>query len=180
MILETEKALECLNSGGILIYPSDTLWAIGCDATNTEAIDKIYKIKNRNRSMPFICLMNDFKMTNRYVTTSKEIKNYLKKNSNPTTVIYNDVKNLKAFPESIAIRIPKDKFCNNLIKKFDKPIISSSVNISGESFPFFFNDIKKEILDQADYKVSLRLNEKLDKPSIIIKMCDNSIITLRS
>ncbi|MBT3443301.1 MAG: translation factor Sua5 [Flavobacteriaceae bacterium] len=180
MILETEKALECLNSGGILIYPSDTLWAIGCDATNTEAIDKIYKIKNRNRSMPFICLMNDFKMTNRYVKTSKEIKNYLKRSSNPTTVIYNDVKNLKAFHESIAIRIPKDKFCNNLIKKFDKPIISSSVNISGESFPFFFNDIKKEILDQADYKVSLRLNEKLDKPSIIIKMCDNSIITLRS
>ena len=180
MILETEKALECLNSGGILIYPSDTLWAIGCDATNTEAIDKIYKIKNRNRSMPFICLMNDFKMTNRYVKTSKEIKNYLKRSSNPTTVIYNDVKNLKAFPESIAIRIPKDKFCNNLIKKFDKPIISSSVNISGESFPFLFNDIKKEILDQADYKVSLRLNEKLDKPSIIIKMCDNSIITLRS
>ena len=180
MILETEKALECLNSGGILIYPSDTLWAIGCDATNTEAIDKIYKIKNRNRSMPFICLMNDFKMTNRYVKTSKEIKNYLKRSSNPTTVIYNDVKNLKAFPESIAIRIPKDKFCNNLIKKFDKPIISSSVNISGESFPFFFNDIKKEILDQADYKVSLRLNEKLDKPSIIIKMYDNSIITLRS
>ena len=180
MILETEKALECLNSGGILIYPSDTLWAIGCDATNTEAIDKIYKIKNRNRSMPFICLMNDFKMTNRYVKTSKEIKNYLKRSSNPTTVIYNDVKNLKAFPKSIAIRIPKDKFCNNLIKKFDKPIISSSVNISGESFPFFFNDIKKEILDQADYKVSLRLNEKLDKPSIIIKMCDNSIITLRS
>lgn len=180
MILETEKALECLNSGGILIYPSDTLWAIGCDATNTKAIDKIYKIKNRNRSMPFICLMNDFKMTNRYVKTSKEIKNYLKRSSNPTTVIYNDVKNLKAFPESIAIRIPKDKFCNNLIKKFDKPIISSSVNISGESFPFFFNDIKKEILDQADYKVSLRLNEKLDKPSIIIKMCDNSIITLRS
>jgi len=130
--------------------------------------------------MPFICLMNDFKMTNRYVKTSKEIKNYLKRSSNPTTVIYNDVKNLKAFPESIAIRIPKDKFCNNLIKKFDKPIISSSVNISGESFPFFFNDIKKEILDQADYKVSLRLNEKLDKPSIIIKMCDNSIITLRS
>ena len=180
MILETEKALECLNSGGILIYPSDTLWAIGCDATNTEAIDKIYKIKNRNRLMPFICLMNDFKMTNRYVKTSKEIKNYLKRSSNPTTVIYNDVKNLKAFPKSIAIRIPKDKFCNNLIKKFDKPIISSSVNISGESFPFFFNDIKKEILDQADYKVSLRLNEKLDKPSIIIKMCDNSIITLRS
>lgn len=180
MILEIEKALECLNSGGILIYPSDTLWAIGCDATNTKAIDKIYKIKNRNRSMPFICLMNDFKMTNRYVKTSKEIKNYLKRSSNPTTVIYNDVKNLKAFPESIAIRIPKDKFCNNLIKKFDKPIISSSVNISGESFPFFFNDIKKEILDQADYKVSLRLNEKLDKPSIIIKMCDNSIITLRS
>ena len=180
MILETEKALECLNSGGILIYPSDTLWAIGCDATNTEAIDKIYKIKNRNRSMPFICLMNDFKMTNRYVKTSKEIKNYLKRSSNPTTVIYNDVKNLKAVPESIAIRIPKDKFCNNLIKKFDKPIISSSVNISGESFPFFFNEIKKEILDQADYKVSLRLNEKLDKPSKIIKMCDNSIITLRS
>ena len=110
MILETEKALECLNSGGILIYPSDTLWAIGCDATNTEAIDKIYKIKNRNPSMPFICLMNDFKMTNRYVKTSKEIKNYLKRSSNPTTVIYNDVKNLKAFPESIAIRIPKDKF----------------------------------------------------------------------
>ncbi|MGY8945664.1 MAG: L-threonylcarbamoyladenylate synthase [Flavobacteriales bacterium] len=179
MILEIEKALNCLNKGGILIYPSDTIWAIGCDATNLKAINKIFKIKNRNRSNPFICLMDDFKMSDRYVKTTNKIKSYLKKNNYPITVIYNDVKNLETFPKSIAVRIPKDEFCIKLIKKFNKPIISTSVNISGEYFPLFFNDIKKEILDQVDYKVNLRLNEKLDKPSAIIKVEGGTIITLR-
>jgi len=180
MILEIEKALNCLNNEGILIYPSDTIWAIGCDATNLKAINKIYKIKKRNRSKPFICLMNDLKMSDKYVKNTNEIKNYLKNKTSPTTVIYDQVKNLNTFPESVAIRISKDEFCSELIRKFNKPIISTSVNISGEQIPFFFNDIKKEILDQVDYIVNLRLNHKLEKPSTIIKFENDKIITLRS
>ena len=180
MILEIEKALNCLNKGGILIYPSDTIWAIGCDATNKKAINIIYKIKKRNRSEPFICLMSNFKMCDRYVTTTNKIKNYLKNKNFPVSVIYQNVKNLSTFPKSIAIRIPKDEFCIELLRKLDKPIISTSVNISGEDFPLLFNDIKKEILDQVDYKVNLRLNQKLEKPSTIIKVENGKIITLRS
>lgn len=180
MILEIAKALNCLNNEGILIYPSDTIWAIGCDATNLKAINKIYKIKKRNRSKPFICLMNDLKMSDKYVKNTNTIKNYLKNKISPTTVIYDQVKNLDTFPESVAIRIPKDEFCSELIRKFNKPIISTSVNISGEQIPLFFNDIKKEILDQVDYIVNLRLNHKLEKPSTIIKVENDKIITLRS
>ncbi len=100
MILEIEKALNCLNKGGILIYPSDTIWAIGCDATNLKAINKIYKIKKRNRSKPFICLMNDLKMSDKYVKNTNEIKNYLKNKTTPTTVIYDQVKKYEEMHEA--------------------------------------------------------------------------------
>jgi|TARA_B110000208_G_C11691079_1_gene402277 L-threonylcarbamoyladenylate synthase len=124
--------------------------------------------------------MNDLKMSDKYVKNTNTIKNYLKNKTSPTTVIYDQVKNLDTFPESVAIRIPKDEFCSELIRKFNKPIISTSVNISGEQIPLFFNDIKKEILDQVDYIVNLRLNHKLEKPSTIIKVENDKIITLRS
>tara|TARA_B100000902_G_scaffold6788_1_gene8782 strand:- start:7618 stop:8163 length:546 start_codon:yes stop_codon:yes gene_type:complete len=181
MVLEIKKAVKCLNNGGIIIYPSDTLWAIGCDATNQNSIDKIYKIKKRSKSMPFICLMNNYKMIEKYTNINQSTKDIINSQNGPTTVIYDEVKNLDTFSKSIAIRIPNDLFCQNLLNAFDRPIISTSVNISGDNYPFYFKEIDKVILDQVDYKVNLFINKKLDKASKIIKIKeDNSIIIIRS
>jgi L-threonylcarbamoyladenylate synthase len=181
MVLEIKKAVKCLDNGGIILYPSDTLWAIGCDATNQSSIDKIYKIKKRNKSMPFICLMNNYKMVEKYTNINQSTRDIINSQKGPTTVIYDKVKNLETFSKSIGIRIPSDIFCQNLLNAFEKPIISTSVNISGDSYPFYFKEINKVILDQVDYKVNLYLDKKLDKASRIIKIReDNSIIIIRS
>ena len=181
MVLEIEKAIKTLEKGGVIIYPSDTIWALGCDATNQNAINKIYKIKNRNKSIPFICLMRDYKMIQKYASINKSIINILKKFKEPTTVVYDKAQNLKTYSDSIGIRIPKESFCNNLLNKFKKPIISTSANKSGDVFPIYFKDINSSILEQVDFTVNLRTNEKLDKASKIIRILkDNSIITLRS
>ena len=181
MVLEIEKAVKFLKKGSIIIYPSDTIWAIGCDATNQSAINKIYKIKKRCKSMPFICLMSNYEMIEKYTYTNKSIINILEIQKEPTTIIYEKVKNLKTFSNSIGIRIPKDPFCNILIDRFKKPIISTSVNISGDQYPVYYKDINVSILKQIDYAVNLRRNERLDKASKIIKIKDdNSIITIRS
>lgn len=181
MVLEIEKTLKSLEKGGIVIYPSDTIWAIGCDATNQSAINKIYEIKNRDKSLPFICLMSNYEMIKKYSYINQSIINILEIQKEPTTIIYEKVKNIKTFSNSIGIRIPNDSFCNNLLNKFKKPIISSSVNLSGEDYPFYFKDINHSILKQVDYAVNLKRNEKLDKASKIIKIKnDNTIITIRS
>ena len=153
MILEIEKAVKHLKKGGIIIYPSDTIWAMGCDATNQSSINKIYKIKKRDKDLPFICLMNDFKMVKKYTNLSKSVKNIIELQKEPTTVIYNNVRNLKTFDNSIAIRVPKDIFCNKLLNKFNKPIISTSVNISGKKYPIFYNEICNSIIEKVDYIV---------------------------
>ena len=181
MVLEIEKAVKHLKKGGIIIYPSDTIWAIGCDATNQSSIDKIYNIKKRDKNLPFICLMNDYKMVEKYTNISKSLENIVKLQKEPTTVIYDNVKNLKTFVNSIAIRVPNDIFCNKLLNKFNKPIISTSVNISGKKYPFFYNEICSSIIEKVDYIVELRKNERLNKASRVIKIQnDNSIITVRS
>jgi L-threonylcarbamoyladenylate synthase len=98
----------------------------------------------------------------------------------PTTIIFEKVKNLNTFSDTIGIRIPKDSFCSDLLKKFKKPIISTSVNISGKKFPNYFKDISESILNQVDFAVNLRREEKLDTASKIIKIKNNKIITIRS
>ena len=177
---EISKAVECLENGGIIIYPSDTIWALGCDATNSRAIKRIFKIKKRKSTLPLICLMNDYQMLNKYVNVTEEIKAFLHIQKKPTTIIYKMVKKFSFYNESVAIRIPKDKFCQNLLSEFNKPITSTSVNISGDKFPECFNEIKDEILNQIDYSVNLKRNLKLKKPSQIIKIEGDSFITLRS
>jgi len=177
---EISKAVECLKSGGIIIYPSDTIWAIGCDATNSKAIKRIFKIKKRDLKFPLICLMNNYQMLNKYVNITDEIKDYLHLQKKPTTIIYNKIKEFSLYNKSLAVRIPKDEFCQKLISVFNKPITSTSVNISGDKFPECFNQIKTEILNQIDYSVNLKRNRKLKKPSQIIKIDGDSFITLRS
>ena len=180
MVSEIEKAVKTLKSGGIIIYPSDTIWAIGCDATNQNTINKIYKIKNRSKSNPFICLMSGYEMINKYCYINNSIIDILEIQKTPTTIIFEKVKNLNTFSNTIGIRIPKDSFCSGLLKKFKKPIISTSVNISGKKFPNYFKDISESILNQVDFAVNLRREEKLDTASKIIKIKNNKIITIRS
>ena len=111
MISEILKTVEYLKDGGIIIYPSDTIWAIGCDATNSKAINKIFKIKKRDSSSPLICLMNDYQMLNKYVNLTKKNKDFLELQKKPTTIIFNKVKELNFYKNSIAVRIPNDEFC---------------------------------------------------------------------
>ena len=178
MFLEIKKTVNSLNNGGVIIYPSDTIWAIGCDATNQDAINKIYNIKKRDRTIPFICLVSDFEMLDQFVETNTKIKNIIESQVGPTTVIFKKTKNFETFPNSVGIRIPEDSFCKKLIKHFKKPIISTSANISGEDFPFFYKDINNSILDAVNYKVKLKLTKKMDIPSKIIKIEDNYDVTL--
>ena len=177
---EISKTLEYLKNGGIIIYPSDTIWAIGCDATNSKAIKKIFKIKKRDSSLPLICLMNDYKMLKKYVNFTDKIQDFLSLQKKPTTIIYNNIKKLSFYKESVAVRIPKDDFCQKLISEFNKPITSTSVNISGNKFPECFDEIKDDILNQIDYAVNLKRNQKLKTPSQIIKIDGDSFNKLRS
>ncbi|MBL6649288.1 MAG: threonylcarbamoyl-AMP synthase [Flavobacteriaceae bacterium] len=176
---EISKAIEHLNNGGVILYPCDTIWGMGCDATNQKAIDKIYAIKKRKPTSPLICLMSDFKMAEKYLTISSKVKSFLNTQKRPTTIVFNKVKNMETYKNSIAIRIPNDQFCISLISKFGKPITSTSVNFSGKNYPEFFKDIDNDILKQIDYAVNLRRNEKLINPSKIVKIKNDSIITLR-
>ena len=181
MFLEIKKAVNTLKKGGIIIYPSDTMWAIGCDATNQEAINKIYKIKKRDINIPFICLVSDYQMLEKYVETDYKTFEIINSYDEPTTIIFEKTKNFKTFPNSVALRIPKDSFCQKLIKDFKKPIISSSVNISGDKFPYFYRDINKVILEKVDYKVKLKVDKKMNNPSRIIKINqDYTSIIIRS
>jgi len=176
MQLEIKNALEILKSGGTILYPTDTIWGIGCDATNTEAVEKIYKIKKRIESKALISL----------VANASQLKQLCSKipkeglNKNPTTIIYNHVNglanNLVAINGSAGIRIAQDEFCKELIKAFGKPIVSTSANISGENSPINFSEISKEIKNNVDYIVNLRQNEDMQTPSAILHVNSDGII----
>lgn len=176
-----DEAVEILKKGGTIIYPSDTVWALGCDATNKIAINKIFKIKKRDRRLPLICLMNSIEMLERYVHVGNEEKKFLKSNNFPTTIIYEKIKNFSTFKNSVAIRIPENLYCQNLIKKFNKPITSTSVNFSGQKSPNYFREIDTEILDRVNHISKIGLHKKMSRASRIIKISeDGTIKILRS
>ncbi|MEI7596401.1 MAG: L-threonylcarbamoyladenylate synthase [Bacteroidota bacterium] len=176
---EIDKAIEVLNNGGTIIYPTDTIWGIGCDATNPKAVEKIYNIKQRTDSKSLIILIDEEKKLHDYVNTIPEMAwELIDISTSPLTIIYE--KAMKLAPNlipadgSIAIRITKDPFCRELIKKFKKPITSTSANISGEKSPSNYSEIDESFLKQADYVVNLRRNEKGNaKASSIIKIFEN-------
>ena len=168
MSTEVNKTLEVLSNGGIIIYPTDTIWGIGCDATNSDAVSRIFKLKNRDNSKAFISLVADKKQL-------KNITGYIPNldiTSNPTTIIYPSAvtlsKKLLASNGSAAIRIVQDDFCQELIKNFGKAIVSTSANISGSTSPKQFSEISKEIKKNVDYIVNLRHNELMATPSAIL------------
>ncbi len=175
---EMQNCLETLKRGGLILYPTDTVWGIGCDATNADAIDKVYALKKRTESKALICLVSDYKMLNQFVEEVPEVAYDILKNARkPTTVIYDQpiriAENLVAEDNSLAIRVTKDKFCSELTKRFRKPIVSTSANFSGQPTPASFDQIDPEILKAVDYVVNLQRSKKSGKPSAIIKLSND-------
>jgi L-threonylcarbamoyladenylate synthase len=155
------RCLETLRQGGIILYPTDTIWGIGCDATNPGAVEKIFDLKQRPAAKSMIVLLADPRDINRYTSRPQPyIAEYLEKTTKPTTVIYEAAlglaENLVSEDGSIAMRIVKDDFCRNLIKRFRKPLVSTSANISGEGSPENFAGIPDEIKQGVDYIVRYR------------------------
>lgn len=182
---DIESCLEVLNKGGLILYPTDTIWGIGCDATNPSAVEKIYRVKKRPDEKAMIVLVADEKDILRYVAAPDlAVFDYIKASPRPTTVIYEGAiglaGNLIASDGSIAIRICQELFCRHLIKRFRKPLVSTSSNISGAKPPSTFAGISEEIKQQVDYVVSYRQSdETIATPSTIIKWSGGSPIVIR-
>lgn len=173
---DIKKALEVLKNGGIILYPTDTIWGIGCDATNEIAVAKIYKIKKREDTKSMLVLMENPALLERYVSEVPEIAwDLVEVATTPLTVIYpnakNLAKNLVAEDGSVGIRFTKETFTMQLLQRFRRPLVSTSANISGEKSPAFFDEISEEIKSQVDYVVEYRQNDTIpSKPSSIIKL----------
>lgn len=183
---DIEASLSALRSGGTILYPTDTIWGIGCDATDAHAVQKIYALKKREESKSMIVLVADERDILKYTShPDPRVFDFLKNTKKPTTVIYEGAiglaPNLVHADGSIAIRLVREPFCKNLIKRFRKPIVSTSANVSGEQPPFFFKEIASEIKAGVGYIVKYRQEEEArHEPSSIVKWNkDGSLIILR-
>lgn len=178
---EINNAIEVLSKGGLILYPTDTVWGIGCDATNEEAIKKVYALKQRQDSKALICLVSDDVMLERHVTNVPEVAyDIIDLSTKPTTIIYDEpkgvAKNLIAADHTLGIRVASDKFCQYLINKFKKPLVSTSANISGQPTPKSFSEIAEVILKGVDYVVNLNQNQETSTPSTIIKLGNDGTV----
>lgn len=181
MLTEIDRCCESLALGGLILYPTDTVWGIGCDATNEAAVAKIYALKRRADSKSMICLVaNDF-MLEQYVDKVPDLAfDILDLATKPTTIVYESpkgvAKNLIAQDNTLAIRVASDTFCQQLIKKFKKPIVSTSANIAGGSTPTIFKEIPDTILKGVDYIVNLERNKIKSTPSSIILLRNDGTV----
>ncbi len=173
---DIKQTIEILRMGGVVLYPTDTVWGIGCDATSVSAVQRIYQIKQRQDSKAMIVLVDNEIRLNQYIREIPEIAwQLLEVVDKPTTIVYPGAKNiapnLLAEDGSIGMRIIRDEFCQKLISQFKKPIVSTSANVSGEKSPSFFLEISENILTSVDYIVKWRQNDKVPrKPSSVIKL----------
>lgn len=173
---EIKQSLEVLHQGGIILYPTDTVWGIGCDATNKEAVKKVCRLKGKLPKQGLIVLIEDVSKLKLYVDKVPAIAyTLIKQAKHPLTIIYPEMRGLSenviAKDGSIAIRVVKEKFCRELIKKLNKPLVSTSANKSGDAAPESYKDIKPKILKGVDYIVDLyREKTYIGKPSTIIKL----------
>jgi len=173
---EVAKALKVLQEGGIILYPTDTVWGIGCDASNTEAVKKIYELKQREESKSMIVLLDN---DNKLLSYVKEIPDVaydlIEFAENPLTLILSGAKNISPAlinaDGSVGIRIVKHQFCEQLIQRLRKPLVSTSANISGQPSPKNFAAISPEIIEGVDYVVNLEQHDLQEKkPSTIMKL----------
>lgn len=183
---ELKAAVSVLKAGGIIVYPTDTIWGIGADATNPEAVEKILQLKNRGEQMGLIVLVDRDSRLNRHVVEVPEMAwDLIDVSDEPLTIVYPQGKGLAdkvcAPDGSVAIRMVKDDFCIQLIRQLNQPIISTSANLSGQPAPKSFNQIDSAILDGVDYTVNLRQTQNQShQPSNILKLdLDGTIKIIR-
>lgn len=180
-----EKLLETLKSGGIILYPTDTIWGIGCDATDDEAVMKIFKLKNRDQNKPLIILVESEKRLQDLVEVPAVAWDIMDLSEKPITIVYDAPKgiskNLLAEDGSIGIRLVKDEFCKRLISKLNKPIVSTSANFSGEKSPKSFADISQKLINEVDAVAEDQINRvsKWEASSIIRVWNDGRIKVIR-
>jgi L-threonylcarbamoyladenylate synthase len=172
---EISSIITILKEGGSIIYPTDSIWGLGCDATNETAVEKIYAIKNRKKNLPMIVLLHDENQLFDYVKEIPDVAFDLFEMSNkPLTIIFENGKNvaksLLAKDGSIAIRICKDESCLSLLRKWRKPLVSTSSNVSGKAFARTFEEIDSKIVDQVDGVFNKGFNSRGSKASQIIKL----------
>lgn len=185
MEVQVNKAIEILKTGGVILYPTDTIWGLGCDATNQDAVKKVFAIKQREESKSLVTLVSDLDMLARYVETIPEAAlDLIEVNDAPMTIIYPKAiglaSNVVAEDGSVGIRIPMNEFCRQLCFKFRRPIVSTSANISGENPPKGFKDIDPQIKEAVDYMVHPSMEEKnsTHRASQIIKLGANGQIQI--
>lgn len=178
-----KKTLITLSQCSVLLYPTDTVWGIGCDATSEKAVAKTYVIKEREETKSLVVLVNSLEMLKKYVAeVPLKALEILEKATNPTTIVYDHpigiAKNAIGKDNTIAIRIASDEFCQKMIADFGKPIISTSANISGEPTPKQFSEISPAILNEVDYVVDLHHDKICEKSSTIIKVTNQNQVTV--
>ena len=172
-----------LRDGKTVLYPTDTVWGIGCDATSEAAVAKVFEIKKRSETKSLVILVDGLEMLKKYIPkVSKSVLELLSKTTNPTTIIYENpiglAKNVVAADNTVAIRIVQNEFCRELIYLFGKPIVSTSANISGNPTPKSFAEIEKSIMESVDYAVNLQRDEISEKSSTILNVNEKGDITV--
>jgi L-threonylcarbamoyladenylate synthase len=180
---DINKAVHALKKGQTLIYPTDTIYGLGCDASNYEAVEKINEIKKRDPAKSLIVLVDSFNMLESVIDEVPDMAwEVLKANQKPLTIIYDRPKNVAenviAADGSLAVRVTNDPLCRAMIKKLRKPIVSTSANLSGDPSPITFNDISKALIDQVDHIMELPLVHKEIKASTIMKISNNGIFKI--
>ncbi|MBN8667556.1 MAG: threonylcarbamoyl-AMP synthase [Chitinophagales bacterium] len=182
---DIELALETLRKGGLLLYPTDTIWGIGCDATNRSAVEKVYALKKREDTKALIVLVAEERDIYEYTAApDPEIFDYLERTSRPTTVVYQGAlglaENLIAQDGSVGIRICRDPFCRALIKRLQKPMVSTSANISGQPAPGWFGEVSEEVKSGVDYIVKYRQDDREPAtPSSVVRFRQGQVEILR-
>jgi L-threonylcarbamoyladenylate synthase len=181
---EILKTIEILKAGGLILYPTDTIWGLGCDATNPDAVEKLYKLKKRVAEKSMSILVCNDAMINKYIPDIPVVSwDLIDSAEEPLTIIYPGsrqiAENVLAPDGSLGVRLIKDKFCNKLIYKFRKPIVTTSANISGGKTPTSFGDIHPDIIKGVDHIINMRQDEiNNTKPSTLIKLKMNGEVTV--
>lgn len=181
---DIRNCTDTLKKGGLILYPTDTIWGIGCDATNSEAVKRIYRLKKREASQSMISLVSDERMLNKVVKDVPAVAwDIMELSEKPVTIVFDGIQWLAseviAADGTAAIRMVKDEFCKQIIYKLNKPLISTSANISGNTSPARFDEISTEIKTGVDYIVAYRQNEKIKHTaSSIIRLKNDGEVTV--
>jgi L-threonylcarbamoyladenylate synthase len=176
---EVAAALKVVQQGGIILYPTDTIWGIGCDATNTEAVQKIYRLKQRDEAKSMIILLDTNNKLPSYISDVPELAyDLIEFAENPLTLVMPGAKNISpaliAADGSVGVRISDHPFCQQLIQRLRKPLVSTSANISGKPSPQYFSQIDQEIIDGVDYVVDIDQHSmEIKNPSTIMRLAPN-------